>query len=225
MAGTWATRGSEVTLQLQSGPNNCTDAGRYTFAVVGARVSFNVIADACAPRRMILDRSEWSPAGVQRVSEARRIVRGPGTAKGALPPQGDGAGHWPSFRGHEAAGSAEGQHLPDGWSPAAGTNILWQLAIPGLAHSSPIVWGDLLFVTSAVSGRPDATFKPGLYGDGDASDDRSAHRWMLHAIDKRTDADLRGGSAHRGERTRARAAGVCRASRSSRRLDAYRRRH
>jgi outer membrane protein assembly factor BamB len=63
---------------------------------------------------------------------------------------------------------------------------LWRRAIPGLAHSSPIVWGDVLFVTSAISSRPDATFKPGLYGDGDASDDRSVHRWMLYAIDTRT---------------------------------------
>ena len=113
-------------------------------------------------------------------------MRGGGTAKSALPPQATGTGHWPSFRGHEAAGSAEGQNLPDDWSPATGTNVLWQTTIPGLAHSSPIVWGDVLFVTSAVSSRPDATFKPGLYGDGDASDDRSAQRWMLYAIDKRT---------------------------------------
>jgi len=58
--------------------------------------------------------------------------------------------------------------------------------VPGLAHSSPIVWGDTVFVTSAISSRGKATFKPGLYGDGDASDDRSVHKWMVYAIDKRT---------------------------------------
>ena len=126
------------------------------------------------------------PAGAQPKAAARRIVRTPGTARGVLPPPRSGAGDWPSFRGREAAGVADGQHLPDDWSAATGTNIRWRLAIPGLAHSSPIVWGDLLFVTSAISSRPDATFKPGLYGDGDASDDRSAQRWMLYAIDKRT---------------------------------------
>jgi len=186
MAGKWTTSGREVALQLQNGPKDCTGAGRYTFSVDGARVSFNLIADACQPRRMILDRSQWLPPGVQPAMEARRIVRVGGTSKSALPPQATGTGHWPSFRGHEAAGSAEGQNLPDAWSPATGTNVLWQTPIPGLAHSSPIVWGDVLFVTSAVSSRPGATFKPGLYGDGDASDDRSAHRWMLYAIDKHT---------------------------------------
>lgn len=49
-----------------------------------------------------------------------------------------------------------------------------------------IVWGDVVFVTSAASSRKDATFKPGFYGDGDASDDRSAHRWMLYAVDRKT---------------------------------------
>ena len=135
---------------------------------------------------MILDRSQWLPRGVQPAMEARRIVRAGGTANSALPPPANGTGHWPSFRGPEAAGFAERQNLPDDWSPATGTNILWRTTIPGLAHSSPIVWGDALFVTSAISSRSDATFKPGLYGDGDASDDRSAQRWMLYAIDKRT---------------------------------------
>jgi outer membrane protein assembly factor BamB len=125
-------------------------------------------------------------AGKQPATGARRIVRSGGTAKGPLPLPAKGSDHWPSFRGHEAAGIADGQRLPDTWSPATGTDVLWQRSIPGLAHSSPIVWGDVLFVTSAISSRPNATFKPGLYGDGDASDDRSAHRWMLYAIDTRT---------------------------------------
>ena len=186
MAGTWTTNGREVALQLENGPKDCTGTGRYTFEGDAARLSFSLIADGCQPRRMILDRSQWLPPGVQPATETRRIVRGSGTAKGALPPRANGTGHWPSFRGHEATGSVDGQNLPDDWSPGTGTNVLWRTTIPGLAHSSPIVWGDVLFVTSAVSSRPDATFKPGLYGDGDAADDQSAHRWLLYAIDKRT---------------------------------------
>jgi outer membrane protein assembly factor BamB len=186
MAGTWTTSAGEVTLQLQNGPKDCVGAGRYTFSVDGGRVGFSLIADDCQPRRMILDRSQWLPPGVAPAAEVRRIVRRAGTATAALPPPARGTGHWPSFRGQAAAGTGERQNLPDEWDPATGANVLWRTTIPGLAHSSPIVWGDVLFVTSAISSRPDATFKPGLYGDGDASDDRSAHRWMLYAIDKRT---------------------------------------
>ena len=96
------------------------------------------------------------------------------------------AGSWPSFRGAAASGIAEGQNLPDNWSVGTGQNILWRSTVPGLAHSSPIVWGTQLFITSAVSSDPNATFRPGLYGDGDASDDRSRQRWMVYALDKRT---------------------------------------
>src|ERR1700689_5449225 len=81
------------------------------------------------------------------------------------------AQNWPSFRGPAASGVADPQNLPGKWDAAHGTQIRWCPALPGLAHSSPIVWDDRIFVTTAVSSRPDASFKRGLYGEGDASDD------------------------------------------------------
>ena len=62
-----------------------------------------------------------------------------------------GAGHWPQFRGTNAAGVADGANLPDAWDAAAGKGVVWKTRIPGLAHSSPVVWGDQVFVTTAVS--------------------------------------------------------------------------
>jgi hypothetical protein len=94
---------------------------------------------------------------------------------------------------------ADGQDLPDRWSGETRENVLWRTAIPGLAHSSPIVWGDRLFVTSAISTRGDATFKPGQYGSGDASDDRSPQRWMLYALDRRSGEILWERTAHESE--------------------------
>jgi outer membrane protein assembly factor BamB len=135
---------------------------------------------------MILDGSTWLPAGTAPAPPSREILVTAGTARGPLPPQVPSAGSWPSFRGPLASGVADGQQLPDRWSPSGGEAILWRTPIPGLAHSSPVVWGDLVFVTSAISSRGAATFKPGLYGDGDASDDRSRHRWMVYALDRRS---------------------------------------
>lgn len=100
-----------------------------------------------------------------------------------LPRAGDRAGSWPSFRGPQAAGFADEQQLPDRWNVETGENILWRTSIPGLAHSSPIVWGDRLFVTSAISSRGGATFTTGPYGGGDASDDTSSHQGVLYALD------------------------------------------
>ena len=94
--------------------------------------------------------------------------------------------NWPSFRGEHASGIAEGQYLPDNWNAEKGTNIKWKTRIPGLAHSSPIVWGNRIFVTTAISGLGDGDFKPGLYGEGTASEDRSVHKWKLIALDKST---------------------------------------
>ena len=109
------------------------------------------------------------------------------------------AGNWPSFRGDHAAGVADGQNLPDHWDAEAGMGIKWKTHIPGLAHSSPVVWGDRLFVTTAISSRGNATFKRGLYGDGDASDDRSSHQWRLYSIDKRSGRILWDKTAFEGE--------------------------
>ena len=108
------------------------------------------------------------------------------------------AADWPSFRGPDASGVADGQNLPDRWDGASGQNIRWKQAIPGLAHSSAVVWGERIFVTTAVSSRPGATFRPGLYGDGDASEDRSVQRWKLFCLDRRTGKILWERTAYEG---------------------------
>ena len=199
LTGTWKADGTRIELVLVPPPRDCDAPGRYTFAVTGGLVTFQLISDACSIRRMILDRSSWRPAGDRDVVAARRLVLSPAAAAPPLPRAASVRGSWPSFRGVEASGVADGQHLPDRWDVKTGENILWRTPIPGLAHSSPVVWGDQIFVTTAISQDPKATFKPGLYGDGDASDDRSRQRWMIYAIDKRTGRISWERVAHEGE--------------------------
>jgi PQQ-like domain len=93
---------------------------------------------------------------------------------------------WPGFRGPSASGVADGQDLPIAWNGTGGAHIKWKIDVPGLAHSSPIVWGDRIFVTTAISSRADATFKPGLYGAGTASEDRTPQKWVVMALDRLT---------------------------------------
>jgi outer membrane protein assembly factor BamB len=188
--GTWKADGSVVDLIVPSAPAGCEKTGQYRTHVDNDHVSFAVIGDDCVPRRMILDRSEWRPEGEIESRPERRIVRTASDRPFSLRSSASAANSWPSFRGPQASGIAEGQHLPDRWDTKSRENILWRTAVPGLAHSSPIVWGDRVFVTSAISSKPNATFRPGLYGDGDASDDRSRQRWMLYAFDKRTGKPL-----------------------------------
>ena len=70
--------------------------------------------------------------------------------------------HWPSFRGANAAGVIEGFAAPAVWNVPEKKGVLWKTPVPGLGHSSPVVWGDRIFVTTAVSGKPDAGLKVGL---------------------------------------------------------------
>jgi outer membrane protein assembly factor BamB len=105
---------------------------------------------------------------------------------------------WPGFRGPNASGIADGQKLPDAWDGVTGKNVRWKVAIPGLAHSSPVVWNDRIFVTSAIGSAPGATFKPGLYGEGTASEDRTPQQWVVIAIDARTGKTVWQRTAYQG---------------------------
>ena len=198
LSGTYKAVGTVVELQVAE-PAGCTGPGRYDARVSGTRVSFAVVSDDCRPRRMILDGSTWRPAGEPEAVPVRKIVRTAASPLPALPPAADAPARWPSFRGPQASGVRDGQTLPDRWDVKTGENVRWRTAIPGLAHSSPVVWGERVFVTSAISGRGGAAFKPGLYGDGDASDDRSRHRWMLYALDARTGRIAWERTAHESE--------------------------
>ncbi|MEO8435478.1 MAG: PQQ-binding-like beta-propeller repeat protein [Pyrinomonadaceae bacterium] len=199
MNGNWKLEGAQIELSMSGGPGGCDGAGRYRIRTEGNHVGFDLVSDTCTVRRMILDRSNWAPDGEAKAKPARTISRTAGAKAPSAPAAKAAKGSWPSFRGPQASGIADGQNLPDRWNAKTGENILWRTPIPGLAHSSPVVWGERIFVTTAVSTDPKASFRPGLYGDGDASKDRSLHRWMIYAIDKRSGKILWERVAHQGE--------------------------
>ncbi len=99
----------------------------------------------------------------------------------AATPEPDATTTWPQFRGPRASGVAEGPPPPTEWSVATGRHVLWHTAIPGLAHSSPIVWGQRVFVATAVKAGP-AELKVGLYGDTDSVAELEPHQWRLMAF-------------------------------------------
>lgn len=86
-------------------------------------------------------------------------------------------GNWPAFRGRLSRGIAAGQDLPRTWDAESGENVAWRAAVSGLGLSCPVVWGDNVFVSTAVPVTPadsDASpLRTGLYGDVDSvADDR-----------------------------------------------------
>jgi outer membrane protein assembly factor BamB len=109
--------------------------------------------------------------------------------------------NWPSFRGPEAGGVADGR-IATSWNadPGAGVlrNIRWKTPIPGLAHSSPAIWEHRLFVTTAISSAGPAPLRVGLYGDGDPADDNAEQSWVVYCLDKNTGKILWQRAAHKG---------------------------
>lgn len=58
--------------------------------------------------------------------------------------------NWPAWRGPEGSGVSAEKNLPEEW--AADKNVLWKTPVAGRGHSSPIVWGKRVFLTTAVEG-------------------------------------------------------------------------
>jgi len=63
---------------------------------------------------------------------------------------GEGAKYWARWRGPSGQGVVSGTGYPDSWS--ATENVKWKVAVPGSGNSSPIVWDDRIFVTTAYDG-------------------------------------------------------------------------
>ena len=61
-----------------------------------------------------------------------------------------GAANWPQWRGPGGTGVSAEKNLPAEWGPAK--NIKWKSAIAGRGHSSPVVWGNKIFLTTAIEG-------------------------------------------------------------------------
>ena len=70
---------------------------------------------------------------------------------------------WPGFRGHDMSGVAASAKLPERWTTKQ--NVKWAASIPGNGWSSPIVWEDTVFVTSAIGKKPFKQPSTGLFGN------------------------------------------------------------
>jgi outer membrane protein assembly factor BamB len=91
--------------------------------------------------------------------------------------------NWPGFRGPGARGLGEdGKGLPDQWS--ATENVAWKTDIAGRGWSSPVVWGNSIFVTTVVNSGQSEEPKKGLYFGGDRpKPPTTEHVWKAMCLD------------------------------------------
>jgi outer membrane protein assembly factor BamB len=108
------------------------------------------------------------------------------------------AQNWPQFRGPLASGVAEGQSAPVKWDGEKSVGVRWKTEIPGLSHSSPVVWGNKVFITTAVSNNAKEETRFGLYGDVAPVKEDAKHAWKVYCLDKLTGKILWERTAYEG---------------------------
>ena len=120
-----------------------------------------------------------------------------------LPAFGENTDNWPRLRGADASGLPnDGKHkgLPIKWSKTE--NVKWKTQVPGTGWSSPVVWGDKVFITSVINDKAEENEKPkaGLYlGLGRRGVPSGTHHWMVYCMDLKTGKIIWKNEAHTGE--------------------------
>lgn len=93
---------------------------------------------------------------------------------------------WAGFRGYMASGYLDNAGLPESFDLKKMINVKWKVEVPGLGLSSPVIWNDKLFITTAVGENDKQGLKPGIYGDISPVNDSSIHEWKVMCLNKNT---------------------------------------
>jgi outer membrane protein assembly factor BamB len=91
---------------------------------------------------------------------------------------------WPSYRGFFASGYINRANLPDSFNVESSYNIKWNIEIPGLGLSCPVIWDDRVYITTAISAEDNEGYQTGIYGDIEPVPDSSEHSWRILCIQK-----------------------------------------
>jgi outer membrane protein assembly factor BamB len=94
------------------------------------------------------------------------------------------AENWPGWRGPASLGVSTEKGIPVQWDLSK--NVQWKAEVPGLGHSSPIVWGDRIFLTTAVSSDPkEDNWQKGFFS-GERKPDEAEISWQVLCFDRET---------------------------------------
>ncbi len=111
--------------------------------------------------------------------------------------------NWPAFRGLHGQGVAQGFPVCTTWNadPSAGTmdGVLWQTVVPGLGHSSPVIFGHRLFLITAISDEGTAELQITAGGKPTAADDNGGQQWIILCYDKTSGKELWRQTARTGQ--------------------------
>ena len=108
------------------------------------------------------------------------------------------ARQWTAYRGNFSSGVLDNANLPESFNFSNMENVRWKTEIPGLGLSSPVIWDNKVFITSAVSQADKEGFKPGIYGNIEPVKDSSMHEWKVFCIDKNSGKVIWEKTAYKG---------------------------
>jgi len=107
--------------------------------------------------------------------------------------------NWPSFRGPSASGVTEGYRTAVKWDVGRSENVLWKTQIPGLGHSCPAIWGDRIFVTTAVKDQGQSNLKVDIDEDAQSVTEKDLFSWHIYCIDRTCGKILWDRQSYRGK--------------------------
>jgi outer membrane protein assembly factor BamB len=179
---------SNANLQVGFARFNATFAGQFQSADNQLRGEWKQGSQSM-PLSFHLTNAPAKTATSARVRRARPV---------RAAPSGQGDTNWPSYHGPRGSGQAEGFATPENWNITNGQNIRWKTSLPGLGLSAPVIWGNHLYLTTAVANEGGQKLKIGLYGDIGAAADDGEQQWRVLCLDKASGRVLWEKTAHTG---------------------------
>jgi outer membrane protein assembly factor BamB len=176
-----------MLLQIDGGHAvKMTAAAEHSFQSPGGDVRASFWGRAGTIEGIFLERPEAEPERLRRSVAEPLGARAYQTKEEEDWAVGEPTVHWPSFRGANASGIGDGADTLTDWNLETGKGVRWTAELPGLGNSSPVVWGNQVFVTTAVAEGMEQSIRTGLTGAGDGIVEEVPHSWRVLAFDKTT---------------------------------------
>jgi outer membrane protein assembly factor BamB len=180
-----SAREDGLTIDLAGQRTELVTAAERRFRGAGGEMSVRYLGRAGGVEGILIERPGHEPLRL-RVGDTSEMVElfiAPGAAPAATT---EPTVNWPGFRGANRSGVGDGAAPPVEFDLESGKGLAWRAELPGLGNSSPVVWGDRIYLTTAVADGGSVPLKTGLTGSGDEVEEAVEHRWLVLAFHKAT---------------------------------------
>jgi outer membrane protein assembly factor BamB len=180
-----ALQEGRLTIDLAGQQTELAAVAERRFRGADAQLTVRYLGRAGTVEAILVERPGFEPVRL-RLGDTSETVQLSAAAGAVADSAAAPAVHWPGFRGANRSGVGDGADPPVEFDLVAGNGVAWRYDLPGLGNSSPVVWGDRVYVTTAVAKGGSVPLRTGLTGSGDEVEEATEHRWLVLALDKAT---------------------------------------